>query len=246
MKKIYFLFLVLSCASQAQVKGSFLINWKEDSAYLIGESKYFIPQFDYENFFFDEVNKTLEFRLNAPSNSEIDEGSIRITNIVYENINQIGDLAPIYIGNSILAQSKSVISRDKFFAQISFAPIIKTNSGYQRVKSFDYSVERSNSSSLLSKGGFNGLSNSVLSNGDWYRFYVDKSGVYKLSKAFLQQLGLNLNNINPKNIKIYGNGGRMIPLSNAVDYPSDLEENSIQIVGEEDGSFERESRSKRS
>lgn len=238
MKKIYFLFLVLSWASQAQVKGSFLINWKEDSAYLIGESKYFIPQFDYENFFFDEVNKTLEFRLNAPSNSEIDEGSIRITNIVYENINQIGDLAPIYIGNSILAQSKSVISRDKFFAQISFAPIIKTNSGYQRVKSFDYSVERSNSSSLLSKGGFNGLSNSVLSNGDWYRFYVDKSGVYKLSKAFLQQLGLNLNNINPKNIKIYGNGGRMIPLSNAVDYPSDLEENSIQIVGEEDGSFD--------
>lgn len=47
-----------------------------------------------------------------------------------------------------------------------------------------------------------------------------------------------MNNINPRSIKIYGNGGRMIPLSNAVDYPADLAENSIQIIGEEDGSFD--------
>lgn len=82
------------------------------------------------------------------------------------------------------------------------------------------------------------ISNSVLTNLDWYRFYVEKSGVYKISKAFLQDLGINLNSIDPRRIKIYGNGGRMLPLANNLDYPNDLTENAIQVIGEEDGTFD--------
>ena len=44
----------------------------------------------------------------------------------------------------------------------------------------------------------------------------------------------------PKKLKIYGNGGRMLPLSNATYYPSDLTENAIQIIGESDGVFNNE------
>jgi hypothetical protein len=39
------------------------------------------------------------------------------------------------------------------------------------------------------------ISNSVLA-GE-YRFYIEKSGVYKISKSF-QELGINLNATNPK------------------------------------------------
>ena len=63
------------------------------------------------------------------------------------------------------------------------------------------------------------ISNSVLSSGKWNRFYVEKSGVYKLSKSFLSSLGFDMNSVNPTKIKIYGNGGRMLPLSNAQYYP---------------------------
>ena len=70
------------------------------------------------------------------------------------------------------------------------------------------------------------VSNSVLASGDWYRFYIEKSGVYKISKSFLRQIGLNVN-ADPRNIKIYGNGGRMLPLLNSTFYPSDLTENAI-------------------
>lgn len=237
MKKIVFLFVLFSCISNAQVSGSFVIDWKETSVYRVGETKYLLPQFNFENYSFNEVNKSLEFRLNIPTSNEIDEESLRIYNIVYENITQIGDLSPIYIPSSILAKAKSINARDEKFAQIVLSPIIKTKSGMQRIKSFDYSLKRG-TVSLSSKGGFNELSNSVLANGDFYRFYVEKSGIYKISKSFLQQIGLNLNNVNPRSIKIYGNGGRMIPLNNSVEYPSDLEENAIQIVGEEDGSFD--------
>lgn len=238
MKKIFFLLLGVSFFSNAQISGSFVIEWKENSAYSIGNTKYIVPQFNYENFAFNEAELSVAFRLNLPTSSPVDEGSLRITNIVYENLNQIGDLAVGKIPTSILAKAKSINARNDKFASIVFSPIIKTKSGFQRVKSFDYALKEDNTTEFSSNRGFEELSNSVLANGDWYRFYVEKSGVYKLSKSFLQQLGINLNNVNPRSIKIYGNGGRMVPLSNAIDYPADIEENAIQVVGEEDGIFD--------
>ena len=238
MKKIVFLVLLVSLMSNAQVRGTFVINWTENSSYSIGKTHYMLPQFDFENYFFDEVHQSLEFRMNIATSSEINESSLLITNIVYESVNQLGDLSPIYIPSSLQAKAKNVNARDVKFVQISFSPIVKTKSGYQRIKSFEYRLERGNSNSIYTQRGFNELSNSVLANGEWFRFYVEKSGVYKISRTFLQQLGVKLNNVDPRSIKIYGNGGRMIPLSNAVEYPSDLEENAIQVVGEEDGSFD--------
>ena len=238
MKKLLFILLFISCFSNAQVTGSFVIDWKENSPYAVGDAQYIIPQFNFENFFFNEVDRSVEFRINIPISAAIDESSLKVFNVVYENVNQLGDLSSSYLPNSISAKAKNINARDDKFAQILLSPIIKGKSGYQRIKSFDYSLERSSSSDLTTFGGFDEISNSVLANGDWYRFYVEKSGVYKLSKSFLQQLGVNLNNVNPRSIKIFGNGGRMIPLSNSVDYPSDLEENAIQVVGEEDGSFD--------
>jgi hypothetical protein len=238
MKKIFLFLLFVSSIATAQVSGSFVIDWKQSSSYAVGEKKYVLPQFNYENFLFDEANRSLEFRLVIPLSNPINEGSLRVFNVVYENIDEIGDLSPIFFPQTISEKVKSVNARNDKFAHIMLAPIIKATTGFQRVKSFDYSLARGTLEVLAARGGFDEISNSALATGDWYRFYVEKSGVYKLSKSFLQQLGLNLNNINPQSVKIYGNGGRMVPLSNAVDYPSDLEENAIQIVGEEDGNFD--------
>ncbi|MEI8137808.1 MAG: type IX secretion system sortase PorU, partial [Bacteroidota bacterium] len=43
--------------------------------------------------------------------------------------------------------------------------------------------------------------------------------------------------MNPKNIRIYGNGGKMLPELNSNFRYDDLEENAIQVVGESDGVF---------
>jgi hypothetical protein len=40
--------------------------------------------------------------------------------------------------------------------------------------------------------------------------------------------------------KSFGNGGKMLPLSNNIYYPSDLTENAIQLIGENDGIFDNE------
>lgn len=80
---------------------------------------------------------------------------------------------------------------------------------------------------------------SVLVSGEWYKVGVTETGVYKLDKDFLNSLGLDVNSLDPRTIKVYGNGGGgMLPQSNAEDRPFDVLENAIFANGEEDGSFD--------
>ena len=80
-------------------------------------------------------------------------------------------------------------------------------------------------------------STSVLSKGEWYQFSIDTTGVFKIDKAFLTKLGINTSTINPQNIRIFGNGGNMLPqIINDFRY-SDLQENSIYVEGENDAVF---------
>ncbi|MCY7351098.1 MAG: type IX secretion system sortase PorU [Cytophagaceae bacterium] len=76
---------------------------------------------------------------------------------------------------------------------------------------------------------------SVLSRGTWYKIGVTESGVYRLNPAWLRKAGLNLNGLNPRNLRIYGNGGQMLPQANAATRPIDLVENALWVAGEADG-----------
>jgi hypothetical protein len=86
--------------------------------------------------------------------------------------------------------------------------------------------------------------NSVMANGDWYRIEIKdnsqgtSSGIYKINKNFLESAGINLSGVIPKTIKMYGNGGRLLPEDYITPRPVDLEEIAIYIEGEDDGSFD--------
>ncbi len=82
------------------------------------------------------------------------------------------------------------------------------------------------------------IKNSVLSEGTWYKFAIDTTGVFKIDRSFLQNLGINTNEINPQNIRIFGNGGQLLPMLNSTFRYDGLQENAIIINGEEDGSFD--------
>ena len=85
---------------------------------------------------------------------------------------------------------------------------------------------------------FSTVKNSVLSQGDWYKFAIDTTGVFKIDRKFLQDLGINVDNINPKNIKLFGNGGNLLPMKNSDFRYDGLQENAIFVSGEEDNSFD--------
>ncbi len=85
---------------------------------------------------------------------------------------------------------------------------------------------------------FSQVNNSVLSSGDWFKFSVDTTGVFKIDKNLLQQIGISTNGLNPKKIHVYGNGGTLLPTLNSDFRYDDLQENAIYIDGESDGVFD--------
>jgi len=78
---------------------------------------------------------------------------------------------------------------------------------------------------------------SVLAEGDWYKLAVTGDSIYTISYDFLSSMGINPDQIDPRKIKIYGNGGKMLPQAMNKPRPIDLIENNIYISGEEDGEF---------
>ena len=91
---------------------------------------------------------------------------------------------------------------------------------------------------LLTTSVFGQLDDSVLANGNWFKFAVDTTGVFRIDRNLLQQIGIQPNNVNPRKIQIYGNGGQMLPERNSEFRYEDLAENAIYIEGESDGSFD--------
>ncbi len=79
---------------------------------------------------------------------------------------------------------------------------------------------------------------SVLAEGTWYRIAVTESGMYRLDAKKLRDMGIALAGLNPKNLQIYGNGGTLLPQSNALPRPADLIQNAIWVKGEEDDRFD--------
>lgn len=235
--------MLLPLLSFTQIKGDATIEWIEKREISFGSFKVIIPVFKGDSYNYVAYNNTLLFSLAITESNNFDENSLQISNVVYESIapSDLGELDTKNISGAINAVVKTTQSRGIKQGFITLSPIIKDDYGYKRVRSFSYTINTSSNARYAQTSKKTGvITNSILSTGDWYQFYVEKSGVYKITKSFLQQLGLNVTTLDPKKIKIYGNGGRMLPLLNSTYYPSDLAENAIEIVGENDGVFNNE------
>ncbi|MEL1246327.1 type IX secretion system sortase PorU [Flavobacterium sp. DGU11] len=237
-KRLLFFVLLSSLLSFGQQRGEVVLEWTDNVKSIIGTAQISIPQFQNETTSYDASKNQLFYQNNLPVSAPANPNSLTITNIVYESITaaQLGTLSTA-LPASINAKLASSKAREQWYASVTLSPIIKEGGSYRRVKSFTYAFDFNAGRPAFRDGAdFDVVTNSVLATGDWYRFYVEKSGVYKVTRSFLQSLGMNVN-VDPRTIKIYGNGGRMIPLLNATEYPSDLAENAIEVIGEEDGSF---------
>ncbi|BCY28244.1 type IX secretion system sortase PorU [Flavobacterium okayamense] len=241
MKKLFYLFLLFaSTLVYSQFEREVVLNWEGSSDAKTSEVEVFkFPFFSNKELDVDIANRVLLYSEVFNTVNFVNPSSL-ITNVEYQSIteSELYGLNKNLIPSSISANIKSVNARDKIISVFTFSPIIKDGVGYKKVikinYSFGFDLLNKNTNSSFS---VNAIQNSVLATGNWYRFYVEKSGVYRISKSFLQSLGLNTN-VDPRTIKIYGNGGRMLPLQNQPTFSIDLEENAIQFIGENDGVFD--------
>jgi hypothetical protein len=236
MKKyIVLFFLILVNIIFAQDSKQINVNWNNSTQIIYQTFSVNCPQFQTENFNFDFKSYTPIYNIKFSTANSVNTTNFSIKNIVSQEITtaELGDIKIENLKNSLNVTIQNFYERENSYYGISFVPIINENGVFKKIISFTidvtYAVENTTES-------IQAVQNSVLSTGEFYRFSIVNSGVYRLSKQFLKDLGFNIN-IDPRKIKIYGNGGKMIPHKNNSNYPIDLAENAIKFIGEEDGIF---------
>ena len=79
---------------------------------------------------------------------------------------------------------------------------------------------------------------SAMASGDWYKIGLPETGVYKLTYSDLTALGIDVANVDPRQLRIYHNGGGVLPEMNSEPRHDDLVEVPIYVAGEADGKFD--------
>jgi len=238
MKKIILLFALITSLPLFSQQNTFTINWEGTRVLETINNSVELPAFQKNEFSFD-YDKGLLFVKQWKTQRPVSENSLSVSNVAYTSINKadLKDLDISTIPSQLKYRFLNSKARDINYAYFELSPIINDDGVLKKVTSFSIKYNFKSISERNSSSSSRAISNSVLRDGNWYRFYVEKSGVHRISKRFLESLGISLNNIDPRTIKIYGNGGRMLPLLNSEPYPIDLTENAIRLVGEEDGEF---------
>jgi len=235
MRIIAFLTLILFYINNYSQSLQIEVDWVGEEQYNIGKkslnipvSKNFKNNYSYGDYY--SIVKQWE------SDKYIDNSSVIISNIKYSeiDIDRFKGLDKNKFNNQININFNSSVSKNKIFSYLELEPIIFENGVYKRVESFEVNYRFFNKG----KNKKTATQSSVMRNGDWYQFYVHESGIYKIDRNFLENLGINVQSIDPKKIRIFGNGGNMLTMLNSENYITDPIENSIKIIGEEDGSFD--------
>ncbi len=184
------------------------------------------------------TDDTILFQDQWKDNVYADEKSLVVTNIVYGSLSEqeLKDINKSIVPKKISYSINSAMGRDILYTIFSITPVIYENGSYKKVISC--TVTYNQKSVGRNQGSRMQIINSVLASGNWYKFKVDKTGIYRLDKNFLNDIGMNTDGINPRNLKVYGHGGQPLPLLNALNNQFDIPETAIKVVGEEDNSFD--------
>ncbi|CAG4988585.1 hypothetical protein DYBT9275_00116 [Dyadobacter sp. CECT 9275] len=78
----------------------------------------------------------------------------------------------------------------------------------------------------------------VLAKDKWVKIGITETGVYKLDISLLRRMGISGGKIAASGIRIFGNGGAMLPQSNSTPRTAGLTENAVWIEGGDDGTFD--------
>ncbi len=106
-----------------------------------------------------------------------------------------------------------------------------------KLEYFSLSVSSVQSDSITTAPAKEYAKNSRLSLGDWYKMYVTKTGVHRVTYDDLKNMGMNMEGINPDYITMFGRGGQMLKEVAGTGYQDDVTEIAIQVVTANSGVF---------
>ena len=213
------------------------IEWEGNKIMDYGTFQYNLPFFKNENYSVINGVPYLTFSKKEKESSQYD-----IKNLVWEKIpaKEVFGLLADNVTTKEIAYSNSQKQtiNGQFLTNVVIATIKKDKNTLYRLTSFELVKKTVNNQRTSRTSDLIGTTENPLKSGNFYKIKVDKSGIFKITTKFLRDNGINPSSINPKNFRIYGNGGLMLPEFNQDFRYAALQENAIQVIGEEDGKWD--------
>ena len=232
----FLILLVLFKASFSQKSIKIDIEWDSPIFVSMNNQNLLIPQIKHQDFTGVKPNFYWSEPIDCPANSNLSLINFETEEAVIEEVDYLNK-QNIIVSEELVAEYKITRSGYNRYAAINLFPFIKIDNTIKRIVQLNFNVQQSKN--INEKGGSlksNTLS-SVLSSGYWYKIGVKNDGVCKIDKSFLESIGVNTANLNPKSINIFGNGEGRLPELNSVFRTDDLAKNAIYVEGEDDGVF---------
>ncbi len=187
MKKIIFLLTFLCFIFSYSQQKSFNIEWNGIKTLSTSASRIEIPSFSNDNLnysFEDGLTFVVQWKINGL----INENSLVMSNVSYAPISrsELKDMNLKTIPKEVKFKFRNSIARGKLTAFLEISPIIHEQGVYRKITAFTISYNNTGAGRLTSRT--HEISNSVLSQGEWYKFYIDTTGVFRLTKSFLNDL----------------------------------------------------------
>lgn len=144
--------------------------------------------------------------------------------------------APV-VADSLVPEISFGIERGKPVVTVSFNTLRMNNGVVEKLVSFNVLIETVEADENHTSKNSGEVISSVLSTGDWFKIRIGETGMYSVSYEEMQAMGMNMAGVTPENIRLYGNGGGMLPESNSKFRFADLTENAIEVVTAQAGTF---------
>ena len=168
-------FWVMLCNAQNQ---QFEINWKGSKVFSSGVSTLELPHFDARYYNYSEENG-ITFTTQWNAGFEINPKNVTILSIESETIalSDLKNLKLSSIPESFQYKVYNAKSRGKTSNNVEASALFKDDGVIKKVKRFTISYKKNTFQRVMSANAQ--LQSSVLKSGQWYRFRVDTTGVFK-------------------------------------------------------------------
>jgi hypothetical protein len=214
---------------------SIRLNWLEPQKVETGSLKLYFEGAIYPEFSNNLPHKSK--RLDGLYNATLSKYTIeRLSKEEFQALNSNFD-----ISSDFKITVEHGISRKQPSTTIYILPIRKNATTGNFEKLVDYSLFLNPTSSNINQRSAPRIyaANSVLSTGKWAKISLAADGVYKVDYNFLINAGLDPSTFSLQSIKLFGNGGGMVPMPNSNLRADDLKENAIEVVdANNNGTFE--------
>ena len=244
--KKYFLLLItfnlclIGYAQNSESK-TFTLSWNDETRIQISQEEFIVLPLVEGNFFDENNIPSSTHVFNVQNNTIVQEYQIK--NVKFSPLTGAAakNIRSSEIPNEIKSEFHLTKVKNKSLAVLKLTPLVINNGRIQKINSFtiEYTLNSNIQGAGLNKNSAALTTDqSVLAKGTWFKFKIDTTGIFKIDKALLQRIGISTANLDPRSLRIYGNGGKMLPQLNSDFRYDDLQENAIYVEGEMDGSFD--------